>query len=125
MLGFVFGIAQMILYMIYKDKKKQVKPMVQPKSEQASTVVDLRALLEMQEKARVDMGTILEMQEKARVDLGVLLGIQAKAGMELGVIVEMQEKPVDGDEADSDKKEDVAKARVDMDGEKTIVPFIA
>ncbi|KAM0027911.1 putative SWEET sugar transporter [Helianthus debilis subsp. tardiflorus] len=100
-LGFVFGIAQMILYMIYKDKKKQVIPMGQPKGEAAAATV-------------VDLGAILEMQEKAVVEIGVEL--------------EMQEKPVvAGDEAGGGgKKEEVAVKVVclDLDGEKTVIPSI-
>ncbi|KAF5785152.1 putative SWEET sugar transporter [Helianthus annuus] len=99
-LGFVFGIAQMILYMIYKDKKKQVIPMGQPKGEAAAATV-------------VDLGAILEMQEKAVVEIGVEL--------------EIQEKPVvAGDEAGGGKKEEVAVkvACLDLDGEKTVIPSI-
>lgn len=109
-LGFVFGIAQMILYMIYKDQKKQVKPMEQPKDEPAPTVVDL--------------GAILEMREKAGMDLGIILEIQEKAGVELGVLVEMPEKPVAEDEDGGDKKE-MAKVSLDLIGERTIIPAVA
>ncbi|MFS7976022.1 hypothetical protein Hanom_Chr10g00887621 [Helianthus anomalus] len=92
----------MILYMIYKDKKKQVIPMGQPKGEAAAaaaTVVDLGAILEMQEKAVVEIGAELEMQEKPVVA---------------------------GDEAGGRKKEELAVKVVclDLDGEKTVIPSI-
>ncbi|KAJ9543128.1 hypothetical protein OSB04_022835 [Centaurea solstitialis] len=106
-LGFIFGVTQMILYMIYKDKKKQVRPMVQPQDGLATTIVDLGAILEMQEKT------------------GVILEIQDKAGVELGVILEMKEKSVAGDEAVGEKQEVMAKVSLGLDGEKTITPTFA
>ncbi|KAI3760049.1 hypothetical protein L1987_50438 [Smallanthus sonchifolius] len=96
-LGFIFGVAQMILYVIYKDKNKQVRPMVQPKGEPAETLVDLGAVLEIQEKPRVEMGVVLEMQEK----------------------------PVGGHEAGGEKKEEVGKVCLDLDGEMTVIPSVA
>ncbi|KAI7736130.1 hypothetical protein M8C21_033161, partial [Ambrosia artemisiifolia] len=101
-LGFIFGVAQMILYVIYKDKNKQVRPMGQPKGEPVVATV-------------VDLGAILEMQEKV--------------GVEIGVVLEMQEKPmVAGGEADGggEKKEEVAVKVIclDLDGEKTVIPSI-
>ncbi|KAI7756671.1 hypothetical protein M8C21_009653, partial [Ambrosia artemisiifolia] len=101
-LGFIFGVAQMILYVIYKDKNKQVRPMGQPKGEPVVATV-------------VDLGAILEMQEKV--------------GMEIGVVLEMQEKPmVAGGEADGggEKKEEVAVKVIclDLDGDKTVIPSI-
>ncbi|CAK9175903.1 unnamed protein product, partial [Ilex paraguariensis] len=40
--GFIFGVAQMILYVIYKDKKKQIQPEV--KLQELATVIDLSTL---------------------------------------------------------------------------------
>ncbi|KAI3732442.1 hypothetical protein L1987_63647 [Smallanthus sonchifolius] len=81
-LGFAFGIAQMVLYMIYKGNKKQGRP---------APIV-------------VDMGAILEIQEKPTVDEGVESEIQDKDEMELRVVLEMQETPVGEDEGGGDKE---------------------
>ncbi|KAK1437250.1 hypothetical protein QVD17_03039 [Tagetes erecta] len=97
-LGFIFGIGQMVLYMIYKGNRKQVKPMVQPKGEAPVPPIV------------VDLGAILEMQEKSTMDGGVIL--------------ENQDKPVGGDEDGGQKKECMEKGCVDVDGEKTIIPSI-
>ncbi|GKC41964.1 hypothetical protein Tco_1059686 [Tanacetum coccineum] len=102
----------MILYMIYKDPKKQMKP-IQAICEQCAP-----------EQRVVDVRSYLEMQEKRQVDLGALLGVQVKPRAELEVIVEMQEDLVARDEVVDEKKEDVAKVSVELDGENTIIPSI-
>ncbi|GJX01224.1 hypothetical protein Tco_0185137 [Tanacetum coccineum] len=111
-IGFVFGIAQMILYMIYKDLKKQMNP-IQAICKQCAP-----------EQRVVDVRSYLEMQEKHQVDLGALLGVQVKPRAKLEVIVEIQEDSVARDEVVDEKKEDVAKVSVELDGEKTIIPSI-
>ncbi|XP_076925914.1 bidirectional sugar transporter SWEET9-like [Bidens hawaiensis] len=79
-LGFVFGIGQMVLYMIYKGKKMQVIPMVQPKDE--ITPIPLPIV----------------------VDAGEVSGIQDNGAVELRVEMEMQEKPMGGDEGGGENR---------------------
>ncbi|KAK1412529.1 hypothetical protein QVD17_33861 [Tagetes erecta] len=111
-LGFIFGVAQMILYMIYnKDKNKQVRPMAQANGDPAATVVDLGAILEMQDKTAVEIGVILEIQEKGEV--------------ERGVVLERKEKPVCEDEPGGEKKNDRAEVCLQLDGEMTLIPSVA
>ncbi|THF98639.1 hypothetical protein TEA_008905 [Camellia sinensis var. sinensis] len=50
-LGFAFGIAQMALYIVYKDTKKQVLPVV--KLQDLGTVIDLSAI-EMEQNFKAD-----------------------------------------------------------------------
>ncbi|XP_076932804.1 bidirectional sugar transporter SWEET9-like [Bidens hawaiensis] len=107
-LGFLFGVTQMVLYVIYKNKNKQVRPIVpivEPKDEPVVTpVVSLRAILEMLEKPvveTVELEVVLEMPEETEVD-------------------------EDEDEADGEIKEVVATKVLclDVNGEKTIIPVV-
>lgn len=85
--------------------------MAQPNNEPAATIVDLGAILEIQEKTAVEIGVILEIQEKGDV--------------ETGVVLEMQGKPMGEDEPGGEKKDDVAKVCLELDGKMTIIPSIA
>ncbi|XP_076915857.1 bidirectional sugar transporter SWEET9-like [Bidens hawaiensis] len=100
-LGFVFGIGQMVLYMIYKGKKMQVRPMVQPQDE----------ITPIPRPVVADAGEISEMK-----DNGVV---------ELRVEMEMQEKPMGGDEGGGEIIECMGYVCGDLDGEKTKMSFIA
>ncbi|GFZ04631.1 nodulin MtN3 family protein [Actinidia rufa] len=61
-LGFVFGIAQMVLYMIYKENKNQVLPEVKLQ-DLATTVINLSTIMEMQENFKA--GTYHVQEEHA------------------------------------------------------------
>ncbi|MFS8014433.1 putative SWEET sugar transporter [Helianthus anomalus] len=104
-LGFLFGVAQMILYMMYKPKK-----VVQPKPVPLQIVVDLGAILERPETYSVGPGVGPKPKDKDEV--------------EIRVEVEMHEKPVDEDDGGEEIKECMGKVCVDLGGEMTIVPSI-
>ncbi|XP_076892269.1 bidirectional sugar transporter SWEET9-like [Bidens hawaiensis] len=105
-LGFLFGVTQMVLYLIYKNKNRQVRPMVpmvQPKDEPVAIpipVVDLRAILEMLEKHAVELEVVLEMPEETEV--------------------------VEDEDDDEIKELDVPTKvlGLDADAEKTIIPIV-
>lgn len=64
-LGFLFGLAQMILYVIYKDRKSQVLPItsVKPQEDESKKVVNLVVLLEMQEKTEPEVTKTEEIKD--------------------------------------------------------------
>ncbi|XP_076892268.1 bidirectional sugar transporter NEC1-like [Bidens hawaiensis] len=67
-LGFLFGVTQMILYLMYKGKNEGLGPMAQLNGQAAAaTVVDLRTIMEMQEQPAVEIEVVLEMQEQSVV----------------------------------------------------------
>lgn len=61
-LGFVFGLAQMVLYMIYKENKNQVLPEVKLQ-DLSTTVINLSTIMEMQENFKA--GTYHVQEEHA------------------------------------------------------------
>ncbi|XP_057484708.1 bidirectional sugar transporter NEC1-like [Actinidia eriantha] len=59
-LGFAFGIAQMVLYMIYKDYKKQVIPEVKIQDLGTTVIINLSTTIEMQENFKAGSDHVQE-----------------------------------------------------------------
>ncbi|XP_057460733.1 bidirectional sugar transporter SWEET9-like [Actinidia eriantha] len=67
MLGFAFGIAQMVLYIIYKDNKNQVLPEVKLQG-LVTTVINLSTIMEMQENFKQEEHAVNEEADNKPVE---------------------------------------------------------